>query len=85
MGWKEWPAWVKGGLVGFLIGLLYFFWVLYLNRNNPDGIGLWEKAFGGAWGSIVLLLVYIVIICSVALCALIGWIVGRVKAKKEES
>lgn len=24
MGWKEWPGWLKGGLIGLIIGILYW-------------------------------------------------------------
>jgi len=37
MGWKNWPYWVKGGVIGFCIALLLFIFLSDLGRwiRNP--------------------------------------------------
>lgn len=37
MGWKRWPSWVKGGLIGLFIGLVFLILLFYLDILNPIG------------------------------------------------
>jgi len=51
MGWKEWPSWLKGGIIGLILFILVYF-VFYgtyaLSNNNPGvepQASLWEAIF----------------------------------------
>ncbi len=76
MGWKEWPAWVKGGVIGATPSVLYLILVLFLNRNNPDG-----NIFTHPYGAIVLWIIIGVTLGGAFLGTLVGWIYGKIRGR----
>jgi len=88
MEWKEKPAWLKGGIIGGVIGVVSIILFLLVPTSLglasfAQGIGaLIRSLFGpvnGIWASIIINLIGYFIIG-----AIIGWIVGKIKSKKQE-
>lgn len=40
MGWKEWPAWLKGGIIGLILGIIFFLLSIFLFANPSKGFQL---------------------------------------------
>jgi len=104
MGWKEWPSWLKGGVIGIAVGALFsiysFFNGCYVNYGGAyTGIGCF--GFGSVvsmfiaglgfflmkpWASIPPFSIFRflgIIINLFIVGILLGWIVGKIKQKKE--
>lgn len=83
MAWKDWPAWLKGGLIGEVIGV-----VLHLLLNfGPLIIGtltnnaqIMSMSNINISYNVIRIIVYFII--GSVFGALIGWIVGKIKEKK---
>ncbi len=78
MGWKDWPYWIKGGIIGILLSLAYFLIILiiYLIYNWPEGdyVGFIIYILFGTIISTIGVAVALFIIG-----AIIGLIVGKIK------
>ena len=113
MGWKNWPSWLKGGLIGLLIAILYI-GSLFLSNYLIQEYGIYcpgdrnceLTSTAKEFNSVVNFFKFPFLIpCSscyqmgCAICqayiappitlieffiigALIGWIIGRIKSKK---
>ena len=81
MGWKDWPSWVKGGVIGIFLILLY----LLIFIISSDLLQLGERAFAFALplflvsGTNDFLGLIFTLIAYFVLGAIIGWIVGKIR------
>lgn len=63
MGWRDWPYWVKGGLIGILIFIVYYFLQIFFglacmggyNSNNPSFLCVSANTISGFIGNIFFL------------------------------
>ena len=104
MGWKEWPYWIKGGILLSALSIIFAFLLIPFGNYYPTDIG------SPYWGIILLRPSYVIIdflqntglriyaindslysffkalVISLILYflfgSLIGWIYGKIKAKK---
>ncbi len=93
MGWKNWPSWLKGGIIGLIVEALIF---LILSIRKCDYS---EMAGGGGcqWGLgilfenlshlfheviIVKIIALIILFAGFLIGAIIGWIVSKIKSRK---
>ena len=86
MGWRNWPSWLKGGVIGISLFLLY----LLISIISSDLLQLGERAFvlalplfliageGIGTSDFLLGLIFTIIIYFI-LGAFIGWIVGKIR------
>ena len=95
MGWKELPAWMKGGVIGILAWFVYFQDLVIRDSLSETCLPLGEgcasffivyaqRTIG--WFLIIgffTLIIYSLI--GTVLGALIGWIVGKIKQRKTEA
>ena len=97
MGWKEWPLWVKGGVIGVVYGLITsfafsscsgglgcFFLVLPTSILIINFLNLPEFILNN---EIWVRLTYIILhtILTVVIGAIIGLIVGKIRQRKAEA
>jgi len=96
MGWKNWPSWLKGGII---FSIIYI--VLFLTLFKIDDFGIITFVFSpGLWlyGLYVLitgygigmdanlkytLFVIISILCWFIIGVIIGWIVGKIRNRNK--
>jgi ABC-type antimicrobial peptide transport system permease subunit len=95
MFWKNWPSWLKGGIVGFIVFLLLSFTIggsLMPIKSLVDLINPAEEYIGpegiGKLGPItginLLIAQLISLIVYILLGALIGHFIGKRKSKKQQ-
>lgn len=72
-GWKGWPAWVRGGVVGFLVGLLLLFYIYFSSTKDPK-----------TYTYIGMLTIPTISISSV-FGLIIGLLVGKIKSSKKKN
>lgn len=94
MGWKNWPGWVKGGVI---IDIIYIILFLIFIRGEPLNLIILEfpafpilmlLPFIGvelSGGSGLAFLFLILLIYYFILGAIIGYIIGRIKQKRKRS
>ena len=92
MGWKDWPYWLKGGVIG-LVFVLILFLLIYFNLLGSSisgtlGIFIVVITFIGALGlcpenacQFYTAGLLILLIESFIIGAIIGWIIGKIKNK----
>lgn len=77
MGWKDWPYWLKGGIIGGGIGFV-------LSLLSSFSIIIRGLVFGG-WPDIELIWFDLLLILSTFIVgAVIGWIYGKIKSKTKK-
>jgi len=94
MNWKNWPYWLRWGLiidVGFLI--LYGLFVILLLFLIKIGLGAYAVVFGGLINLLLLLpgifigksnfIFVISVVFYFIVGAIIGWIVSKIKNRKQ--
>ena len=85
MGSKNWPAWLKGGFIGFALSILIILLIWTTHNSRFEIIArILERAyylnfitiiFRGFGG-------FTMPISFFVLGAIIGWIIGKIKSKK---
>ena len=85
MKWKNWPYWLKGGIIGLALGyigylIVYYYYryrivTLYKAGTTPEDLSLIGSIPGIEWFIIYSLF-------SFGVGALIGLIIQKIKAKK---
>jgi len=87
MGWSDWPYWMKGGVIGFIIGSLAIVMTNFLGflfngsmalLGLLIGIGSWPPLtiiFGSDYGFIL----WLTPITYFVYGAIIGWVYGKIK------
>ena len=73
MSWKNWPGWLRGGVIGGIVGL-----ILSIITFSYTGIDIQKDNLLSLF--IQNLLIYLVITFIIG--AIIGWIVGKFKKQK---
>ena len=89
MGWKDWSAWVKGGVIFNILMLLISFsgWFLFgMNELNPFALFVFPGvSLLLGISDIGLVAITLVIIISILtyfiIGAIIGWIIGWIVGK----
>jgi len=88
MGWKNWPYWLKGGIIGTAAYLIYFTITFPFSLYIPYELGLCINEYGAGifncnannglnfWFVLFLSIILFVIVCSI-----ISWIYGKIKSK----
>lgn len=94
MKWKEWPAWLKGGIIGLVIETVFLSIIFSIKCNVSEMVG----GGGCSWSlnnlidnlvhlfneaPIVKFIALAILIVGFLIGALIGWIIGKIKSKKE--
>ena len=89
MGWKKWPSWLKGGVIGLIIYFLGFLFMLII--PNELGLILWVYPFyliarifnltTPIFDTPILPFWFLSVFLSIFILigAFIGWIVGIIK------
>ena len=75
MGWKNWSYWLRGGIVGLIIVLIWAFFVTYI--SPPSGFA--DSTDAGA------LVIFILTIPGIIIGMIVGLIVGKIKSRKSVS
>jgi hypothetical protein len=98
MGWKEWPTWLKGGVIGLILSVLFLIGLIIcasssLGSGSYGCINFIFPLFFGAFMASILniqnkFVGYFVIgftnlIIYFLIGALIGWIVGKIKNRNK--
>jgi K+-sensing histidine kinase KdpD len=94
MGWSEWPAWVKGGVIAVVIELILFILLLLLESLRidtslwivafPVSFILWGFVFGDNMTPFWFYLSYpLSVILWFIIGAIIGFIIGKIKSRNE--
>ncbi len=92
MAWKNWPYWVKGGIIGFVIGIIFAIFNLFSNGYIGAFtllpfllLKILDNCYGEGclglfvyYGSIAFLVEFTLF------GAIIGWIYGKIKKRKRE-
>ena len=95
MGWKDWSYWLKGGIIGILISLVFlassYFTgqikiVSYINQCliPPCSSDLHFYLFSNSNFLFVrefLISMIVILICCFIIGSFIGWIVGKIKSR----
>ncbi|MDO8467710.1 MAG: hypothetical protein Q7S56_02070 [Nanoarchaeota archaeon] len=87
MGWGDWPAWVKGAIIGFCVPLIFYYIPYYLIFRNLSSY--WGEAMSSIEMTLaipVLIINFIIptnseisaFIIYTIIGAIIGWIVGKI-------
>jgi len=76
MGWKDWPYWLRGGIISGIIFDLVVLILLWSISNSGEGGGIPLFSTAVLFGLIVGFGLGFII------GAIIGWIVGKIKSKK---
>ena len=77
MGWKDWPYWLKGGIIGLIVGLITLISKLILSFMFIDDTGnapiytLGIKSF--------LLSQLLGFLGTIIIGLVIGWVYGKIK------
>jgi hypothetical protein len=79
MAWKNWPYWLRGGLIGLVIGI----WPLGQFLVIPTNLLLHSMGFYFGIKSEVVYLGY-VLLHHIILGALIGLLIGEIKSRKNK-
>jgi len=99
MGWKNWPSWLKGGLIGIVVAILFLI-IPYITNCSTS--------FGGVGGSCdnniklffavvnfiliipalsltqnMVLITILTLILLFLIGAFIGWIISKIKSKSK--
>ncbi|MCK5282064.1 MAG: hypothetical protein KAK00_01530 [Nanoarchaeota archaeon] len=88
MGWRDWPYWVRGGMIAFSYSFLHILMYIFLNFGNIRCGGTISS--GGHSCNVIEFLpeaiIYILVfaIPLFLIGALIGWIVGLERKYKKE-
>ncbi len=91
MGWKNLPAWVKGGIIGLIVGVIIeiplFFLLKYCLDNSTGGdwfgsLFCYVFFFPGTFltGDFFIGVMINILIVTI-LSIIIGWIYGKIKNK----
>jgi hypothetical protein len=90
MSWKDWPYWVRGGVIGvlvyFILALLVVTYIFSVATSSDDGLALIVIFLPGLWltqKSIFALLINLLSFFIIG--AIIGWIIGKIKERKENN
>ena len=79
MTWKDFPHWLKGGIIGLLllilINVIYYFLVLFGAVNLVFMLQSWGIVF--VQSTFLIILIYLIVFFLVG--SLIGWIYGMKK------
>jgi len=82
MFWKNWPSWLKGGLIGLIIYIIYFLVVIFTIYTRGEQ---WKLGMAMGWlGSMFVTGFIITILQFFLIGALIGWVYGKIKSKKQQ-
>ena len=92
MSWKNWPQWVKGSIISFIILVIYLFMIDGFNFSSklavfllfpaqPISNALCESGLNGL-GCAIGVGIWTGIIMAVIYSLIIGWIYGKIKSKK---
>ena len=96
MGWKNWPYWLRGGIIGLIIEVLAYP-VFFLCLSNYDYICLiflFPSSFIGplveltdSIGPQITMSTFLIInaIIVIILGIVIGWVIGKIKSRKKTS
>ena len=84
MSWKNWPSWLKGGLIGVIIYIIYYLIVLFtIYARDEQGkliIGIAMSWFGPMFVAGFIINISLIFLIG----AFIGWLYGKIKAKKQQ-
>ena len=93
MGWKDWPVWLKGGVIGVIIELIIFIFVYTFNYFVYNHLfNYFSKETSILIGNLIIFPLYIMlglqpnwisyIVCFMIyflIGAIIGFIVGKIR------
>jgi len=98
MGWKNWPSWLKGGVIGITLYVLIGIFIWFLEGKMDaggmrgffsfiyfltPGLFIFGYNFDGPIVPIYTLSIILSIASYFLVGALIGWIIGKLKSKKQ--
>ena len=78
MGWKNWPYWLRGGLIGIIVG------IILLSIGERTSLPIEGNIFSSASyadGPFLYIVIFALIIFFI-IGAIIGLIVGKIKSKR---
>ena len=79
MGWKDWPYWLKGGLISLIF--LVFFPITIIASCIIGGILGFINSCENQGSKLYLnVIIYSIILFGIG--AFIGWIIGKIKNRK---
>ena len=89
MGLKKWSYWLKGGIIGGIMGIILLFYFLLQSKCfglNADGTSTCPKGFDIFLKNLELFnfSIFLIIIAFFLIGALIGWIYSKYKLKNRK-
>lgn len=93
MGWKNWPNWVRGGVIGILFAILSMFLFIPLTEDFFPSIAIIFLRIdfisliickGICEGEMGMIQVYTILPSYFLIGALIGWFIGKIKSKNNK-
>ena len=88
MGWKDWSYWLKGGLIGLFLTIVFLIIALptwtVINWDAVGAGGTYNTILGSKLlGQIIVSSGFSILLVPILLAALIGYIYGKIKSKKQ--
>ena len=91
MGWKEWPMWVKGGVIFLIFPIIGLYGLLTCEEYSciiylpfAGGILFFEDGDSPLFHVVNFIFYFVIGALIGCISALIGWIVGKIRARKQE-
>lgn len=86
MGWKNWPSWVKGGLIGGIIGTIISIIITFnfMGRGLAGGITGGGGSFSPIWIIAAIMWSPPIILIFFGIGSLLGWLYGKIKKRSEK-
>lgn len=87
MGWKDWPYWLKGGIIGVILLLILSLFAVATPKSDMGNVFSWAIIliafpFMLTYEDSQMLNFILFPIYFFILGAIIGWIVGKIKSKE---
>ncbi len=82
MGWKNWSYWLRGGVIGLILGFVLEFGILITAKSCADWSFSTCSILENIINKTILSLAWGVV--GIILGIIIGWLYGKIKNRKQE-
>ncbi len=94
MGWKKWPYWLKGGIIGLIIVILGALLIslspvrcIGLSQDGtgckpPQGTNAFVYNINSILNNFDMVFLYFILL-TIIISSVIGWLIGKIKNKNK--